>query len=64
MKKYILLLSVLGFMVACSSEEKKEETTIPDAAVETVVPVQTTTDSLEMQMDTLQSGVDSLLNKI
>ncbi len=63
MKKYILLLSVLGLMTACSSDEKKEETTAPEA-VETVAPVQTTTDSLEIQMDTLQSGVDSLLNKI
>ena len=63
MKKYILLLSVLGLMTACSSDEKKEETTASEA-VETVAPVQTTTDSLEIQMDTLQSGVDSLLNKI
>ncbi len=63
MKKYILLLSVLGLMAACSGEKKEEKTTAPEA-VETVTPVQTTTDSLEIQMDTLQSGVDSLLNKI
>jgi hypothetical protein len=75
MKNLFLMALLCAFMLACSSENKKEEAPISDQATSkventpkseenTIDPIESAADDLNQKTEELSNDLDSLINEI